>query len=361
MPQEPRSVAEVSADPELYARLAGQLPDGIVVADADRQIVLASDRAVQLTGIPLTARVGDDIRVALPLFAAGGVNWWDANDPWQGLCTRSGTPESRVTTAAGHTVLLTTRHVRHRDHSLRLLVMSMRDTRARDRIESEMSALITTAAHELRSPLTSVRGFSRTLRSRWGQLTDDQKQWMLAAIESDSERLSRLVSELLDISRLDTGRLVLSRSAVDLAALVTERIDRLVRRGHPADRFGVVDECSDMTLWADGDRLAQVADNLLENALHHGAGRIRARLHREGRWVHLDVSDEGPGIDKEARSLVFSRFWQGDRRRKTGTGLGLYVVRGLVEAHDGTVEVLDCERGATLRVSLPAGLPDHLR
>ncbi len=348
---------------DAYRDLADMLPDGIVVVGPQHTVALANGRADQLTGIPVSGHVGDDVRDVLALIDADGDNWWQRHDPWGGLRTVSGTPEARVGTSAGRTLLLTTRHVRRSDRSLRFLVMSMRDTRARDRIEAEMSALISTAAHELRSPLSSVRGFSRTLQRRWSALRDDQKQWMLGAIESDAERLSRLVAELLDISRLDTGRLVLAKQAVDVSVLVADRVDRMIRRGQAPQRFDIVRDSPDTEVWADGDRLAQVVDNLLENAVRHGEGRIVARLHDDtsSELLHLDISDEGPGIPPDARSLVFSRFWQGDVRRKTGTGLGLYVVRGLVEAHGGTVEVLDDGGGATLRVSLPSGLPEHLR
>lgn len=344
-----------------YAALLEHLPEGIVVADDEGRLVLANHRAVHLTGSDLGEHTGQSITRALPLFHTDGSSWWQTNDPWGGLHTVSGTPESRVTTSTGHTVLLTTRHVRRADHSLQFLVMSMRDTRARDRIESEMSALIATAAHEIRSPLASVLGFSRTLRNRWSQLREDQKQWMLEAVETDADRLSRLVTELLDISRIDTGRLVLHKRPLDLRELVTERVDRLVRGGRPKDRFQVVNEARDLPLWGDSDRLAQVIDNLLDNAIRHGEGQVTARLHTDGTHTHLDISDEGPGISPAAHTLVFTRFWQADSRRRNGTGLGLYVVRGLVEAHGGQVAVLGRDHGTTLRVSLPHGLPEHLR
>ncbi|TWP33349.1 sensor histidine kinase [Leekyejoonella antrihumi] len=344
-----------------YVDLMEQLPEGIVFADAQHRLMLANSRAERLTGLPLRTMVGQDVRTALPLFDAAGSSWWEGNDPWGGLRTRSGSPECRVAVSSGHTVLLATRHIRRSDRTLRFLIMSMRDTRARDRIEADMSALITTVAHELRSPLASVSGFSRTLAGRWSQLRDDQKRWMLDAIETDAQRLSRLVGELLDISRLDTGRLVLHRRPLDLTAAVSERVARIVSAGQDPTRFSVIDDSDGTDLWADPDRVAQIVDNLLQNAVRHGAGKVRAHVHSGRDNIMLDVSDEGPGIPLDERTVVFSRFWQADARRKTGSGLGLYVVRGLVEAHGGHVTVLDEGPGATFRVTLPSDLPKSLR
>lgn len=348
------------AEPELalvlYRALLEQLPEGVVVADGDRKLVLASERAERLTGIRLTDLIGEDVRDALPLVAPGGHSFWASSDPWGGLRTRSGSPEQRLLLPEGRCVLAATRHIRSGpDRSLKWLVLTMRGTRTRDRIESETAALVTTVAHELRSPLGAVRGFSQTLRNRWGQLRDDQKLWMLDAIDTDAARLQRQVGELLEISRLDTGRLVLRRREVDAVALVRNAIDRAVSAGVDPERFRVVSEFDDVGFVADPDRLAQVLSNLLDNAIRHGRGTVTVTVELRRREVQLEVSDEGPGIAPEHRAMVFTRFWQA--RGRGGNGLGLYVVRGLVVAHGGRVEVLDQPGGATFRLTLPRSTP----
>lgn len=348
------------AEPELalvlYRALLEQLPEGVVVADADHKLVLASERAERLTGIRLTDRVGEDVRDALPLVAQGGHSFWTAADPWGGLRTRSGSPEQRLLLPEGRSVLAATRHVRSGpDRALQWLVMTMRSTRVRDRIESETAALVTTVAHELRSPLGAVRGFSQTLRNRWTQLRDDQKLWMLDAIDTDAARLQRQVGELLEISRLDTGRLVLRRRDVDVLALIRNAIERVVSTGVEPDRFRVDSEFDEVRFVADPDRLTQVLSNLLDNAVRHGRGTVTVTVELRRREVQLDVSDEGPGIAPEHRAMVFTRFWQA--RGRGGNGLGLYVVRGLVVAHGGRVEVLDRPGGATFRLTLPRTAP----
>lgn len=348
---------EPALAPAVYAALLEQLPEGVVVVDAERRLVLANRRAERLTAIQLTDRVGQDIRDALPLLGADGRSYWATDDPWGGLRTRSGSPEQRLMLADGRSVLAATRHVRAgSERTLQWLVMTMRSTTARDRIESETSALVTTIAHELRAPLGAVRGFSRTLRNRWDQLRDDQKLWMLDAIDTDAARLQRQVGELLDISRLDTGRMVLRSREVDLLSLVRVGIERVVSTGVDADRFRVISEFAEVEVTADADRLTQVLSNLFENAVRHGRGTVTVTVELRRREVQLDVSDEGPGIAPEHRSLVFTRFWQA--RGRGGNGLGLYVVHGLVAAHGGRIEVLDLPGGATFRMTLPRHTPE---
>lgn len=357
-----RRLAELNLSAGIYAALLEQLPEGVVVADGHGRLVLANHRADRLTGLPLTDSLGQDICRALPLTGAGGRSFWASQDPWHGLHTRSGSPETRLLTPGGRTVLVSTRHIRGKAPRRRLqwLVMTMRSTTVRDRIETETAALVTTVAHELRSPLGAVRGFSRTLRTRWKVLRDEQKLWMLDAIDSDAGRLQRMVDELLDISRIETGRMQLRRHPVVVMDLVRTCVGTMISAGADPSRFRLVGPDDSAEVFADADRLQQIVTNLLDNALHHGAGRITVTVGRAGDQLLLDVADEGPGIPPEHRGLVFSRFWQGERR-PGGTGLGLFVVQALAQAHGGRVEVLDTPIGATFRLSLPADLPEHLR
>ncbi|KNX37360.1 hypothetical protein VV01_09710 [Luteipulveratus halotolerans] len=342
-----------------WPRVIDHLPDGLAVADGEGRLIAASRRSEDLTGLPLRSMVGEPVRSALPLSSPAGGSWWDQQDPWHGLHTRTGTPEQSLPLPNGRMVLAAARFNRRPDRSVETVVVTMRSTRARERAERDSSALISTVAHELRSPLTSVRGFSRTLRQRWSQLADEQKQWMLHAIETDTQRLSRLVGELLDISRIDSGRLQLRIQPIDLSSLVDQQIGRLVSAGHDPARFEVVRAPEPPELWGDEDRIVQVVSNLLENSVRHGAGAVTVSIAQDSEHVILLVADEGPGIPPENRDAVFTRFWQGSTHG--GSGLGLHVVRGLVQAHGGHVEVLDVPGGATFRVLLPAGLPQALR
>lgn len=225
------------------------------------------------------------------------------------------------------------------------------------------ATLISTVAHELRSPLTGVKGFTATLLRRWDQLDDDRKRVMLQAINSDADRVVRLIVDLLDVSRIDTGRLQLRRQLVDVPALVARHIDRLEAGGYPRDRFRVQVAGGLAETWLDPDRVDQVVSNLLDNAVRHGDGVVSVHLATVdgvgGPRLIGEIADEGQGIAPENYDQVFTRFWHQSGRG--GTGLGLYLVRGLVEAHGGTITVGRAPSGGALfRFEIPAGAPDYV-
>ncbi|YAL82051.1 ATP-binding protein [Dermacoccaceae bacterium W4C1] len=341
-------------------RWADELPDGIVVADGRGRLVLAGSRAESITGLDLGSHLGEQLTEVLPLHDRDHRDWWACHDPWAGLSTRSRLPEHLVHVPEGASALLTAAIARDEQRQVQRVILVLRDTRARNASDADALGLLTTVAHELRSPLSSVRSFARTLRGRWEQLQDAQKLWMLEAIENDAGRLSRLVGELLDVSRIDTGRLVLHRAPVDVAELVHEQLLRFVAAGQERSRFTLELRTDDTVVAADADRITQVVGNLLENALRHGAGQVTVVISEvvgesgapgQQPALELTVADEGPGVEAALRERIFERYWQASTG--TGTGLGLYVVRALVEAHGGSVRVDDSPSGARFTLRLP--------
>ena len=184
---------------------------------------------------------------------------------------------------------------------MRAVVLGLRDAEGRRRAEAESAALLTTVAHELRSPLTGVKGFSSTLLRNWDRFTDDQKRLMLETIEADADRVTRLITELLDASRINAGRLTVHAQPLDLRPRLEAQVERRVAAGAERDGF-VVDVPDDLgPLWADPDRLEQVVANLVENAVRHGRGTVRlAGAPRpplgDQPAVDLVVADDGDGI-----------------------------------------------------------------
>lgn len=212
-----------------------------------------------------------------------------------------------------------------------------------------------------------MKGFTATLLAKWERFTDDQKRLMLETVDADANRVTRLIAELLDISRIDSGRLELRRQPVDIGAAVGRHIQAYVAAGQTADRFLLRVEQPLPDLWADPDKVDQVLSNLLENAVRHGEGTVTIDVTasaspREGEetGTSVTVSDEGPGIPEESMNRVFTRFWRGSKRG--GTGLGLYIVKGIVEAHGGTITVGRApDGGAEFRFMLPVGTPAYLQ
>ncbi len=346
-------------------------PDGLVVTGPDA-VVLGSNRATtRCTGLPEAELVGRDVRTMLPFQDTSGRRYWDATDPWNGIATRTGHRERLLLLPGGRELLVTASYVR-KEHlgPVDRVVLSLRDTESRRRAETDHAGLISTVAHELRSPLTSVKGFSSTLLRRWDKFTDAQKQLMLQTIEADADRVTRLITELLDISRIDAGRLQVRRQPVDVAAVVRGQVERALATGNgdvPSPEWFVVDVASELPeVWADPDRLEQILANLIENGRRHGRVPVHVRVGidpdapADEPGVEVVVEDSGDGIPEADIPLVFSKFWRGSRRG--GTGLGLYVVRGLVEAHEGRMTVGRSRHGGALfRFTLRGGAPEHLR
>ncbi|GGT76554.1 PAS domain-containing sensor histidine kinase [Streptomyces lateritius] len=342
------------------------LPDGLVVADETGRVVCFNAAARRIASVSGGEVLGLPLEQVLPLEDLKGRRWWALTDPYGGLATRRGQPERNLLLPGGREVLVSARYVReHPTGPVRRVVVSLRGTEARRRTERSHAELIATVAHELRSPLTSVKGFTATLLAKWERFTDDQKRLMLETVDADANRITRLIAELLDISRIDSGRLEVRRQPVDIAAAVGRHIQAHTTGGQSPDRFFVRVQPQLPDLWADPDKVDQVLGNLLENAVRHGEGTVTievapTRATTDGeKGTAVTVSDEGPGIPEESMGRVFTRFWRGSKRG--GTGLGLYIVKGIVEAHGGTITVGRGPRGgAEFRFILPVGAPAYL-
>lgn len=215
-------------------------------------------------------------------------------------------------------------------------------------------AIVSTVSHELRSPLTSVKGYVSLLLNRWDRIEDDKKREMLAQVHHDADRVTRLVTELLDISRLETGRLVLRRQLVDLGVLAATVVEK-VRMTHAALECDVQIDDGVPEVYADPDKLEQVLTNLVENAAKYGSLRdMTVTGAVEDGFVRVSVRDTGDGIPTDDLPRVFTKFFRRDHGRPTGTGLGLWISRGLVEAHGGELTATSPPgEGATFTFTLP--------
>lgn len=331
------------------------LPDGVVVADAAGVVTLMNAAAQGLLRRP--DGVGKHLADVVSLQDHGGNDWFTSSAPYSGPGIRTGLTEQAWYLSDGTELLVTARIVRGSpSEPVEQVVVSLRSARARARLDRERSDLVATVAHELRSPLTGVKGFVATLLSKWDRLNDAQKQMMLETVNVDADRLTRLIAELLDVARIDTGRLSLYTRPVDLAAAV-ERVLASVRAGTGREIAFTVDGELPQVL-ADPDKLAQVVHNVVDNALRHGGGNVGLTATPLGAGadfagVQLLVDDEGDGISPAIRSRVFTKFWKHGTRG--GSGLGMYIIHGLVTAHGGTVTIDDAPGGgARIVICWPA-------
>lgn len=230
--------------------------------------------------------------------------------------------------------------------------LARENARLRAQVQAALE-LVGVAAHDLSNPLLSLQ--LRLHRVR-GQLPADSRALEgLATAEREARRMGRLVHELLDVSRLSAGPLSLEREEVDLSALLREVAERFAEQADAAGSPLVVHAQGPVRGWWDRERLDRVATNLLSNALKFGQGQpIEVHVFTEGSLARLAVCDHGQGIAPESQRRLFRRFERLENTGQPGTGLGLYIVRQLVEAHGGTVHVSSCPgAGATFTVDLP--------
>ncbi len=208
-------------------------------------------------------------------------------------------------------------------------------------------------AHDIRSSVTVIRGFAKTLRDREAQLSATDRRVGLDAILRHTELITRFASEMIEVGREDTGRLGLHREHLDLSDLVAWTVGR-TRNDHPDHRFIVRNFAPGALVHADIVRIEQVLMNLLGNAAKCApAGtEIEVVLKRSRRSVTVTVHDHGPGFPESAPLLLFKKFTRLPGA-PPGTGLGLYMCRLIVEAHEGHIWVRTGP-GGTVSFRLPA-------
>jgi signal transduction histidine kinase len=343
--------------------VADDLPDGLVVADDAGRVVVYNRSAVRLTGIAAEEAIGKYVYDVLPFRDDDGRDWWMFVDPYDGLATRTRHPERSLILGDGVELLVSVGYVRDgRSAPVRRLVITLRGAQQRARLERSRAELVSTVAHELRAPLTSVKGFTATLLAKWSRFSDDQKRVMLETVNADADRVTRLITELLDVSRIESGRMEVRRQLVDLPERARKIIAGRVASGESEDRFRLEAEFGLPETWLDADKIDQILGNLVENAVRHGAGIVTVMVQRarvsggQAEAIAVSVRDQGEGIPPEMALRVFRQFWRGKRRG--GTGLGLYIVKGLIEAMNGEIAVARAPGGgAEFRFTLPAGTP----
>jgi signal transduction histidine kinase/DNA-binding response OmpR family regulator len=247
------------------------------------------------------------------------------------------------------------------------IVWTVRDMSERARLEQAKSDFVATASHELRSPLTSIKGFVELLDRSPENMSPRQREFVDIILRS-TDRLVELVNDLLDVARIEADRVEITKRPIDIGEAVREVAELMGPRiADKHQQLGVyVAPALPMAL-ADPGRVRQIVANLLTNAhLYTGeGGRIHIGVEPDRAWVQILVEDSGIGMDKEESSRVFDRFYRARAARPdggsgsiSGTGLGLSIVKSLVELHDGEIEVeSEVGRGTVFKVLLPAAVP----
>lgn len=347
--------------------------DGIVALDRNERIMLVNPEAEEIfeireedfKGVPVQALVERLIDKAE-----------DPEDLKKNLMAAVSDPETEnvftVTLARPYRRVLRRLSSAIRDDRGKITgrVVTFRDITREKEVDEMKTNFVSTVSHELRTPLTSIKGAINLLLG--GQIDDPEtaKEFMRIA-EQNTDRLISLITTLLDLSRIEEGRVKMKFVKVDINALARSVIRSTSvlakQNGVHVDASGLM---KPLTVLCDKDNIEQVVTNLVGNAIKFSdaGGRVRVKTSVHEDDVHLAVEDEGPGIPKDKLDKVFDRFYQVDMsatRRKGGTGLGLAICRAIVKEHGGRIwaesPTMQGGRGARFAVSLPkpavAGAP----
>lgn len=244
--------------------------------------------------------------------------------------------------------------------SVRGVVVVLRDMTEQHRLDKMRSDFIANVSHELRTPISMLQGYSEAIIDEV-VTTEEDKNEMIRIIYDESKRMSRLVTELLDLARLESGYLSIYKEEVSVIPTL-ERITQKFDQSAKEKNIGLSFEhtlSQNVQLQLDEDRMEQVLTNLIDNALRHTPkeGSVTVRLTRTARQLIIEVKDTGYGIPAEDLPYVFERFYKADKARtrgKSGTGLGLAIAKNIVERHDGNLSVeSEVGIGTTFIIKLP--------
>lgn len=233
-----------------------------------------------------------------------------------------------------------------------------------EKIERERREFVSNVSHELRTPLTSMRSYTESLID--GAWQDDVlAPRFLNVIQAETDRMIRMVTELLMLSKIDAGRQKLSLELINTTQLLQQIVDRfnmlIQTEAYAAKKYEIVQDIDDQALWieADQDKIIQVIDNIMNNAIKYSpdGGQITVRLVESGGNVVISVTDQGLGIPRQALPYIFNRFYRVDKARSRdqgGTGLGLAISKDVVTLHGGKIWATSVEnQGSTFFISLP--------
>jgi signal transduction histidine kinase len=233
----------------------------------------------------------------------------------------------------------------------------MLDNSARKELEQRKDAFISMASHELRNPLTALKMQATLLHRQLARQGLQASAPALSRMETQINTITRLVEELLDVSKIQTGKLEYRQETVDLDALLWE-IAETMQQAHPSHRI-LVRGAVRVSLIGDRDRLGQVFTNLLGNAIKYSpdAESVEMELSASPETVTIRVRDHGLGIQQEQRDKIFERFYRAtgpNPRAIPGLGMGLYIVAEIVKSHGGTITVdSTVGKGSTFTVTFP--------
>jgi PAS domain S-box-containing protein len=356
-----RSDARLREQTRRLEALIQSMEDGLILEDLTGKVLYANRRVSDLTGFPADDLIGQPVSTLVERVLENARD----QDKVRGTIETilSGNLQQTITIAVDHQQGI--RYLR-----LKFFTVTgeaglsigrgqlLQDITQGQELDRMKSSLISTVSHELRTPLAAIKGYVTTLLAEDVNWEQQAQQEFLSIILEETDRLSDLVNDLLDMSRIEAGNLTISRSLCNLKELVTASIHHV---RPPPDEFLKIDLPPDLPLlFVDPHRIEAVLRNLVENAVKHTPPATQIRISARHRLdeVIVYVSDEGPGISTADHQHVFESFYRvssGLTQQAPGAGLGLSICQGFIHAHGGKIWLEPTEVGACMAFSLPAG------
>jgi len=345
------------------------IADGVMYADETGTIKVFNTASERILELPTSTVLNRSIRELAGLYGGSTGAWMNAIERWienpESYQEGDVVEESIELTESGRIVSIRLAPVLMGDQFLGT-VSIFRDITKIVEVDRLKSEFVATVSHELRTPMTSIKGYSDLLLlGAAGEISEAQQRF-LETIKQNADRLSVLVNDLLEVSRIDQDRVPLRFTGVDVAELMNSISAHLEGRAEDQSReLNIKIEVPDALpkIRADYDRVIQIMQNLADNAFNYTSenGKIilKAEYKADDDAIMLSVEDDGVGIPKEIQPRVFERFFRGDEYHDLvldtpGTGLGLSIVKSLVEMHDGKIWLeSEKDEGTTFYVQLP--------
>ena len=331
------------------------MSDGVVATDRRGKVITINDMALSLLGISKEAAIGQNI-----------LNLLDIEKDYTLRKILESTEElliERKESKYGDTMIIRVEFsmIRRESGFISGLVAVMHDVTEQEQNERDRREFVSNVSHELRTPLTSMRSYIETLSEGAWQDQEMAPRFLKITLD-ETDRMIRMINDLLDLSRMDNGNLKLNIEMVNFNELVNFVLDRFdVIIANSEKKYRIVREFTQRPLFVevDTDRMIQVIDNIMNNAIKYSpdGGKITVRLMETHNNVILSITDQGLGIPKKDISRIFERFYRVDKaraRKQGGTGLGLAISKEVVKALGGTIWATSIENyGSTFYISLP--------
>jgi PAS domain S-box-containing protein len=348
-----RRVEEQRVELEQHVRVLQHVDRGVFLVDDAGVVRYWNPAAAAITGLDAESVLGSQADGAIPGWGTIGPAVPVATEPGPGSIDAKTLPFE----IDGRELWLSISGVKFEDG----VVYAFRNLTEERALEELKSDFIATVSHELRTPLAAIYGCARTLLRPDLRLGDEDASRLLEVIAQESERLTRIVADILLANQLDAGRLRLTDQEVDMAGVARDVVDemRATLDGREDITLEMVGAVEGLLVTGDEDRLRQVLLNLVDNAVKYSpdGGRVQVELARRDNGLRVAVSDQGLGIPHGELQRIFGKFYRVDPQQTRGvggTGLGLYICRELVRRMEGRVWVTSREgQGSTFIVDLP--------